>query len=64
MEIALDQGILTGGNREQPFAELEVELKEGSEEAAIRFAEGLAAKYGLTPEKKSKFARARALAEG
>ena len=64
VEIALDQGILTGGNRELPFAELEVELKEGSEEAAIRFAEELAAKYGLTPEKKSKFARARALAEG
>ena len=63
VEIALDQGILTGGNRELPFAEVEVELKEGSEEAALRFAEDLAAKYGLTPEKKSKFARARALAE-
>lgn len=63
VEIALDQGILTGGNRELPFGELEVELKEGSEEAALRFAEELAAKYGLMPEKKSKFARAKALAE-
>ena len=63
VEIALDQGILTGGNRELPFGELEVELKEGSEEAAVRFAEELAAKYGLMPEKKSKFARAKALAE-
>ena len=64
VEIALDQGVLTGGNRELPFAEVEVELKEGSEEAAARFAEGLAASYGLMPEKKSKFARAKALAEG
>ena len=64
VEIALDQGILTGGNRELPFAELEVELKEGSEEAALRFAENLATKYGLMPEEKSKFARAMALAEG
>ena len=64
VEIALDQGILTGGNRELPFAEVEVELKEGSEEAAARFAEDLAARYGLMPEKKSKFARAKALAEG
>ena len=64
VEIALDQGVLTGGNRELPFAEVEVELKEGSEEAAARFAEDLAARYGLMPEKKSKFARAKALAEG
>lgn len=63
VEIALDQGILTGGNRELPFGELEVELKEGSEEAVFRFAKDLAAKYGLTPEEKSKFARAKALAE-
>ena len=53
----------TGGSRELPFGEMEVELKEGPEEAALRFAEELAAKYGLMPEKKSKFARAKALAE-
>lgn len=63
-ELALDRGVLTGGGRELPFAEVEVELKSGSEEAAIRFAEALAAEFGLKPEKKSKVARARALAKG
>lgn len=62
VELALDQGVLTGGNRELPLLEVEVECKSGSEEAAAQFAAQLAAKYGLTPEPKSKYARALALA--
>ena len=62
-ELALDEGVLLGGGKELPFREVEVELKEGSEEAVIAFAEALAAELGLVPEHKSKVARARALAE-
>ena len=64
VELALDQGILTGGGRECPLLEVEVECKSGSEEGAALFARVLAARYGLTPEPKSKFARALALAAG
>lgn len=62
VELALDEGVLTGGSREAPILEVEVECKEGSEEAAAAFAAQLAAKYGLEPEPKSKYARALALA--
>lgn len=62
VELALDQGVLLGKNRELPFAEVEVELKAGSDAAAVAFAKELAAEFGLEPEPKSKFARAMALA--
>ena len=61
VELALDQGVLTGGGKEIPLCEVEVELKEGKPEAAIAFAKTLAEAYGLTPENKSKFVRAREL---
>ena len=61
-ELALDEGILLGGSKELPFTEVEVELKAGSEEALIAFAEGFAAELGLKPEHKSKVARAQMLA--
>ena len=63
LELALDSGVLFGGSREIPLCEIEVELKEGSEEAAVRFAGKLARDFGLTPEHRSKIARARALAD-
>ena len=62
VELALDQGVLLGGGKELPFAEVEVELKAGTDEAAIAFAKELAARFDLQPEAKSKFARAMALA--
>lgn len=62
VELALDQGILTGGTKELPIAEVEVECKSGSEEAAAAFAVNLARQYGLVPERKSKYARALSLA--
>lgn len=64
VEIALDEGVLLGGGKALPLREVEVELKSGSEETAIAFAQALAAMYGLTPEEKSKFYRAQKLAKG
>ena len=64
VELALDEGILMGRGKELPFAEVEVELKEGTDEAAVAFAKALAEEFGLVPEEKSKFARAMALAMG
>lgn len=62
VELALDQGVLLGRDREQPFAEVEVELKAGSESAVVAFAQALAEEFFLTEEPKSKFLRAFALA--
>ena len=64
VELALDTGILSGGGKEIPLCEIEVELKEGSWDAAIAFARDIASTYRLTPEKASKFRRALALAKG
>ena len=63
VEVALDQGILSGGGKEIPLFELEVEYKEGSRAAMEAFAAELADIYGLQAEEKSKFARALALCE-
>ena len=64
VELALDRGILLGGGKELPLCEVEVELKSGSEDAAVDFAMALRREFGLQPEKKSKFRRALALARG
>ena len=61
VELALDKGVLLGGGRELPFAEVEVELKSGSDRAAEAFAQNLAAEFGLSVQPKSKLARAMAL---
>ena len=62
VELALDEGVLKGANRELPFAEVEVELKSGDEAAAVAFAKALAEEFRLEEEPRSKFARAIALA--
>ena len=64
LELALDCGILTGGNRELPLMEVEVELKSGEDAAAVAFAAKLAEKYGLVPEERSKNRRALGLSRG
>jgi inorganic triphosphatase YgiF len=64
LELALDQGILTGGDREMPLCEVEVELKSGSQESCLSFARQLSQAYGLAPEPHSKFRRALALYQG
>ncbi len=63
-ELALDEGILFGGGRETPLAEVEAELKSGSEAVLVPWAEDLACRFGLAPEPKSKFRRALDLAKG
>ena len=62
VELALDQGVLTGKGKELPFWEVEVELKEGGDEVAAGFAKALAEEFSLTAEPKSKFVRAMTLA--
>ena len=62
VELALDSGSLLGGGKALPFAEVEVELKSGSEEAVASFAGTLAQEYGLVPEPRSKVQRAMELA--
>ena len=64
VEVALDAGVLLGGGKERPLCEVEVEAKAGSEEAAAAFAQALAAEFGLSAERESKFRRASALAKG
>ena len=63
VELALDEGILLGGGRELPFAEVEVELKSGGDDLAKAFAGALAKEFNLTEQPKSKLARAMALAQ-
>lgn len=63
VELALDQGFFLGGGRQVPFAEVEVELKAGTEEAALAFARELAETFHLTPETRGKVERAMALGE-
>ena len=64
LEMALDQGVLLGGGREHPLCEVEVELKEGTPEELYAFAARLALQWGLIPETRSKYYRAKCLASG
>ncbi len=64
VELALDRGKLFGNGRETPLQEVEVELKAGTDSAAIAFAKLLESKYHLVPEHNSKYSRALALARG
>ena len=58
LELALDRGVLLSGDREEPFAEVEAELKAGSEEAVCRFANEIAREFSLEPQPLSKHQRA------
>ena len=61
-ELACDEGVLLGGGKTLPFYELELELKEGTEEELYGFCNLLLSRFPLRIEPKSKFARARELA--
>ena len=63
-EICADGGELLGGRHKEPFCELELELTRGDGKALLAFAGELSRKYGLIEEQKSKFVRARRLADG
>ena len=60
-ELALDCGVLVNGEKEEPFAELEVELKRGFREEADIIGLLLSQAYGLETESKSKFQRSKEL---
>ena len=62
-ELALDRGILMGGEKIYPLMEAELELKSGSRESLHFFGQILELKYGIAPESESKFSRALALAK-
>ena len=64
VELALDFGVLTGGGKEIPLCEVELELKFGDAEALLAFGEEFSARYGLGKEPDSKFRRALALTVG
>ena len=64
MELALDRGVLMGGEKEIPLCEVELELKEGDAEHVRIYGAGLMAAFGLEVEKRSKFRRALSLAKG
>lgn len=64
VQLALDEGVLLGGGKELPLCELEVELRQGTQEAATAFAQALATEYSLPPQPESKFYRAQTLAAG
>ena len=63
-ELALDEGILTAGESECNFQEVEVELKTGDESVMDQFAEDLAIRFSLQPEFRSKYQRALSLSQG
>ena len=63
-EICADGGELLGGRHKEPFCELELELTWGDGKALLAFVGELSRKYGLIEEQKSKFVRARRLADG
>lgn len=58
VELALDEGILTGGERQCPLKEIELEFKGGDMDAFFAFTEAFAAQYQLQSQPLSKFRRA------
>ncbi|MBE7001123.1 MAG: CYTH domain-containing protein [Ruminococcaceae bacterium] len=64
VELALDHGYLFGGGQKEPLCEVELELKSGDKEIFDCYVQGIAKKFSLEEEKRSKFARALALYKG
>ena len=61
VELALDQGYLTGGGIDLPLCEVEVELKHGYRQEVEIMGLLLKEAYGLTAENRSKYQRSREL---
>ena len=62
-ELALDRGRMTVNGRSMPLCEIELEYKDGPEEAFLAMGQMLMQEFRLRPQPLSKLARARALAE-
>lgn len=63
-ELALDCGVLHGGEKTLPLSEVEIEHKGGSLQTVADFCDALASRFRLQIEPKSKYVRARSLKEG
>ena len=63
VELAGDLGYLFAGDRKEPICEVEVELLYGDAGSLPPLCNQLIGEYGLYEEKRSKYQRARALAE-
>lgn len=63
LEIAGDLGYLFAGDNQEPICELELELLYGDAGSLPPLCSQLVSIYGLTEEKKSKYERAKALAD-
>lgn len=63
VEVALDVGRILAAGRETRIEEVEIELLEGTADAAFDLAEALATTVAMRPEPASKLARGLALAE-
>lgn len=57
VELALDHGMIWGGQGGEPLCELELELKSGSVCGLLMFAGELAGRWHLLPELRSKYER-------
>ena len=62
-EVALDKGEIIAKDEKAPISELEIELYAGKQEDLLSIGEKISKKYDLTPELKSKYARAISLFE-
>lgn len=62
VEIAADRGSIVAGGREETFAEVELELKEGTAAAVLALGAALARELPLAVEPRSKYLRALILA--
>ena len=62
-ELACDFGALFGAEESAsaPLCEAELEMKQGAPDMTLTLLERLIARYGLTPQERSKYARASAL---
>lgn len=60
-DLCGDIGVVFAEGKKEPLCELELELREGSEDAMLAFGRALTEKYHLQEGLRSKYARARAL---
>ncbi len=57
MEMSLDTGELSAGDRSEAFQELEIELKEGDARDLFALGEEMLARFPVAPETRSKYGR-------
>ncbi|MBQ9911996.1 MAG: CYTH domain-containing protein [Firmicutes bacterium] len=63
VELAIDIGSVVAGEKEESISEMEIELYSGQLSDVLDLTQDIAERHGLTPEDRSKYARAVALLE-